>query len=157
MSAPLPIVPNTMLLGDADLHIKALAMAVDMRLGTNYKFVPINDNPTINSNGDIIINVNMSGTRIDGALVQIAKQVKGPGQVANAPPVPPASIGVLIPNTIYNIVPFNFNPNPNQIWASVRTSVWTGKTYDNQLVSYGSQRAYAGISFQVIGLAWGPV
>lgn len=157
MTSPaLPVTPNTALLGDADLHIYRLALAVDARLGSGLRYVPIAANPTIDSAAQITIPVDMGGRRVSGAVCQLSRVVKGYGREHYAPPVPPSSIGVLMPATALNIYLVDLNPGPNAIIYAVRTSIWTGKTYDNQQVWYGSQPADAGISVNVVGLCWGP-
>lgn len=151
----LPVVPTTALLGDADLHIRLLAQSVDTRLGAGYKFVPVSGSFEVNANGDITITVPMGGL-VTGAVCQVARNYKAAGQVANAPPVPPASIGALIPNTLVNIFPLNFSPGPDVMWFACRTSAWQGTT-NGKPTGYGSQPVKEGTLVPVIGLAWGKV
>ena len=149
---------DTDLLGETDLAIKALAFAADLRLGTGTRYYPVSGSFEVNSNGDINVAVPSGGRQITGALVSVARQFKAPGQVDTAPPVPPASIGALIPSTLVDIIPINLNGAPGIMWYAARTSPWKSKTGTNNTPIYmGSQKVKAGYSVPVVGLAWGPV
>jgi hypothetical protein len=149
-----PVVPNTALLGDADLHIRNLAEAIDRQLGVSYKFATMTGNVTVDSAGNVAVQFPL--TTIAGCIIQNATRNTSYGQREYLDPVPPSTIGRLIGMTYQMIYPIQFSGGT--VACATRTSVWSGTrtgSQPNVVPWWGSQPCQAGDVLTVTGLAWG--
>jgi hypothetical protein len=144
-------------LGDVDLMIKALAMEVDVKLGAGYVFATYNGAIPA-SNPDAFIDVPFPLTTVVGAIVQVTGTslwvTNGVPQYCD--PVPPASIGKLIPLVGRALNTHTVPLSGGVVRCILRTTTYQGTTGSTPTaVGYGARYAYPGGGYAVTGLAWG--
>lgn len=156
MTTPLPRPADIDIAGWADVHIKALAYAIDARLGGAVKTATVSDYPiTTEANGEFTVWFAGLGTPI-GALVLPSGVWYLQSPITTYPPVPPASIGNVVRTAPTWVGLCLFAPG-----GAVRCRAYQPPSNLGDKNGYpqqvSTQPANAGQSMKVVGLAWAPV
>jgi hypothetical protein len=144
-------------LGDVDLFIKAVAIEVDAKLGAGYVFATY-DGAIPASSPDSFIDVPFPLTTVVGAIVQATGTslwlTNGVPQYCD--PVPPASIGKLMPYVGRQLITHTVPLSGGVVRCLLQTTTYQGTTGSTPTnVGYGARPVTPGGGYQVTGLAWG--
>ena len=152
MSTPLPRPAHTARAQYTDWFIRLLAESVDGRLGGSVLVVMIAHDG--NTEGDGVIRVPAPGLGQLAGAILTAGHVTAPGVVTTMPPIPPASIGRVIPYTAVNLSLQTLGVG--SLVCRAMTTPWDNGVYQGQVQQYGSQPVKGNTAVKVSGLAWGP-
>jgi len=151
MSAPLPRPPHTARAQYTDWFIRLLAEAVDGNLGGTVSTALIIHTAITEGDGVIRVPVPELGA-LSGALLTPG-WLTSQGNVTAMPPIPPASIGRMIPASGVNLSLQTIGVG--SLVARAMTTPWDNGVYQGQTQQYGSQPVKGGVSVKVTGIAWG--
>jgi hypothetical protein len=136
-----------------DVYIRMLAEAIDPRLGAAVAVATLVDTYTTDADG-VIRPLFPTLGQIAGALViPCSPQTYANGAITSMPPVPPASIGRVIPQTPVSLSLLAVNVGYVQLRAY--TTPWDNGVYQGQAQQMSAQNAVGGVAVRVVGIAWG--
>jgi hypothetical protein len=151
MTTPLPRPPHTARAQYTDWFIRLLAESVDGKLGGTVTMALIQHSAITEGDGVIRVPVPELGA-LSGALL-IPAYLTSQGNVTAMPPIPPASIGRMIPATGVNLSLQTIGVG--SLVCRAMTTPWDNGVYQGQTQQYGAQPVRGGVTINVTGIAWG--